>query len=133
MWLFRQKIQSFNTQRLGVKIESLILKVVVHLAFKKVKMRELFRLLIADLLVKALRIGLAVYDDTTVYAILDNQFKDLLIQKKSSSLTTCFAVPGDEFLQLPNKSLNSILKNFGLTEKYRAENIKHCTKRIFAT
>jgi hypothetical protein len=28
-------------------------------------------------------------------------------------------------LQLPNKSLNSILKNFGLTEKYRAENIKH--------
>jgi hypothetical protein len=32
---------------------------------------------------------------------------------------------GDEFLQLPNKSLNSILKNFGLTEKYRAENIKH--------
>jgi hypothetical protein len=31
-------------------------------------------------------------------------------------------VPGDEFLQLPNKSLNSILKNFGLTEKYRAEN-----------
>jgi hypothetical protein len=26
---------------------------------------------------------------------------------------------------MPNKSLNSILKNFGLTEKYRAENIKH--------
>ncbi|MFV8363209.1 glycosyl hydrolase [Flavobacterium sp. ZT3P35] len=71
------------------------------------------------------RIGLAVYDDTTVYAILDNQFKRPLDTKKSSSLATAFAVPGEEFLQLPNKSLNSILKNFGLTEKYRAENIKH--------
>jgi len=28
-------------------------------------------------------------------------------------------------LKLPNKSVNSILKNYGLTEKYRAENIKH--------
>ena len=55
------------------------------------------------------RIGLAVYDDTTVYAILDNQFKRPLDTKKSSSLTTAFAVPNDEFLQLPNKSLNSIL------------------------
>ena len=71
------------------------------------------------------RIGLAVYDDSTVYAILDNQFKRPLDPKKSTSLTAAFAVPGDEFLKLPNKSLNSILKNYGLTEKYRAENIKH--------
>jgi hypothetical protein len=41
------------------------------------------------------------------------------------NLNNCFCAAGDEFLQLPNKSLNSILKNFGLTEKYRAENIKH--------
>jgi photosystem II stability/assembly factor-like uncharacterized protein len=71
------------------------------------------------------RIGLAVFDDTTVYAVLDNQFKRPLDAKKSSSLTTAFALPGDEFLKLPNKNLNSILKNYGLTEKYRAENIKH--------
>ncbi|MBB1193029.1 glycosyl hydrolase [Flavobacterium sp. SOK18b] len=71
------------------------------------------------------RIGLAVYDDATVYAVLDNQFKRPLDAKKSNSLPAAFSVPGDEFLKLPNKSLNSILKNYGLTEKYRAENIKH--------
>lgn len=71
------------------------------------------------------RIGLAVYDDATVYAVLDNQFKRPLDAKKSNSLPAAFAVPGDEFLKIPNKSLNSILKNYGLTEKYRAENIKH--------
>lgn len=71
------------------------------------------------------RIGLAVYDDTTVYAVLDNQYKRPLDSKKSTALPAAFALPGDEFLKLPNKSLNSILKNYGLTEKYRAENIKH--------
>ena len=71
------------------------------------------------------RIGLAVYDDENVYAILDNQFKRPLQSKKSNSLPVAFSMPGDEFLKLPNKSLNSILKNYGLTEKYRAENIKH--------
>lgn len=71
------------------------------------------------------RIGLAVYDDATVYAVLDNQFKRPLDAKKSNSLPAAFSVPGDEFLKIPNKSLNSILKNYGLTEKYRAENIKH--------
>ena len=71
------------------------------------------------------RIGLAVYDDEKVYAILDNQFKRPLPSKKSNSLPVAFSMPGDEFLKLPNKSLNSILKNYGLTEKYRAENIKH--------
>ncbi|TDE31743.1 glycosyl hydrolase [Flavobacterium ranwuense] len=71
------------------------------------------------------RIGLAVYDDSNVYAILDNQFKRPLQSKKSNSLPIAFSMPGDEFLKIPNKSLNSILKNYGLTEKYRAENIKH--------
>ena len=71
------------------------------------------------------RIGLAVYDDENVYAVLDNQFKRPSGSKKSNSLPVAFSVPGDEFLKLPNKSLNSILKNYGLTEKYRAENIKH--------
>lgn len=71
------------------------------------------------------RIGLAVYDDNNVYAVLDNQFKRPLQSKKSNSLPIAFSMPGDEFLKLPNKSLNSILKNYGLTEKYRAENIKH--------
>ena len=71
------------------------------------------------------RIGLAVYDDATVYAVLDNQFKRPLESKKSNSLPIAFSVPGDEFLKIPNKSLNSILKNYGLTEKFRAENIKH--------
>ncbi len=71
------------------------------------------------------RIGLAVYDDATVYAVLDNQFKRPLPSQKSNSLPMAFSVPGDEFLKLPNKTLNSILKNYGLTEKFRAENIKH--------
>jgi len=71
------------------------------------------------------RIGLAVYDDNNVYAVLDNQFKRPLQSKKSNSLPIAFSMPGEEFLKLPNKSLNSILKNYGLTEKYRAENIKH--------
>ncbi|TDE03988.1 glycosyl hydrolase [Flavobacterium sandaracinum] len=71
------------------------------------------------------RIGLAVYDDDNLYAVLDNQFKRPSGSKKSNSLPIAFSMPGDEFLKLPNKSLNSILKNYGLTEKYRAENIKH--------
>ena len=71
------------------------------------------------------RIGLAVYDDNNVYAVLDNQFIRPLGSQKSNSLPIAFSMPGDEFLKLPNKSLNSILKNYGLTEKYRAENIKH--------
>lgn len=71
------------------------------------------------------RIGLAVYDDENVYAVLDNQFKRPMQSKKSNSLPIAFAMPGDEFLKLPNKILNSVLKNYGLTEKYRAENIKH--------
>ncbi|MES2804158.1 MAG: glycosyl hydrolase, partial [Bacteroidota bacterium] len=45
------------------------------------------------------RIGLAVYDDANVYAILDNQFKRPLQSKKSNSLPIAFSMPGDEFLK----------------------------------
>lgn len=71
------------------------------------------------------RIGLAIYDDSTVYAVLDNQYKRPATVKDKGKLSRTFGIPGNEFLQIPSKELNSVLKSYGITEKYRAENIKH--------
>ncbi|WP_010516168.1 WD40/YVTN/BNR-like repeat-containing protein [Croceivirga radicis] len=75
------------------------------------------------------RIGLSVYNDSIVYAVLDNQ------NRREKELKT--VVDGDKlvkddfktmnkrsFLKLDNKKLNTFLKTNGFQEKYRAENVK---------
>ena len=79
------------------------------------------------------RIGLAVFDENTVYALLDNQFRRKEVEKetKSSNVLTKddFKTMSKEvFLNLTDKKLNSYLKNNGFQEKYRAENVKQMVR-----
>jgi photosystem II stability/assembly factor-like uncharacterized protein len=71
------------------------------------------------------RIGIAVFDNNVVYAVHDNQFKRPKTAEKKSTLPEMFSVPGDVFVQKSGKEINSHLKKHGLSEKYRAENIKN--------
>ena len=79
------------------------------------------------------RIGLAVVDENTVYAIHDSQFRrkdddkqsddmDILSKNDFKSMTK------ETFLALDNKKLNNYLRNNGFQEKYRAENIKQMVR-----
>jgi photosystem II stability/assembly factor-like uncharacterized protein len=74
------------------------------------------------------RIGLAVYDDNTIYAIHDSQFRRPSKEKKEKQrgLTKddFKTMSADEFLQLEDKKLNAFLKTNGFQEKYRTQNIK---------
>lgn len=71
------------------------------------------------------RIGLALFNENIIYAVLDNQNKRPASEKSKESLPTMFSVPGEIFQNIPNKELNNALKNYGLREKYKAENIKN--------
>ncbi|MBC8883563.1 exo-alpha-sialidase [Flavobacterium piscinae] len=71
------------------------------------------------------RIGLVAFDDQIVYAVVDNQFNRPKSEEKKSNLPTMFSVPGDVFLQISDKEINTVLKKHGLTEKYRAQNLKN--------
>lgn len=74
------------------------------------------------------RIGVAIFNDTTIYAIHDSQFrrpneenKDErrgLVKEDFKTMST------SEFLTLDDKKLNNFLKTNGFQEKYRAQNIK---------
>ena len=79
------------------------------------------------------RIGLAVFDDNTVYAVHDSQFRreskpktkkssDELEKEDFKTMTSA------TFLELDNKKLNTYLKTNGFQEKYRAENVKNMVK-----
>ena len=73
------------------------------------------------------RIGLAVYDENTVYAIHDSQFRrpdDA--PKKANGLTKndFKSMSKEAFLALQDKSLNAFLKENNFQEKYRAANLK---------
>ncbi|PQJ21749.1 glycosyl hydrolase [Tenacibaculum sp. SG-28] len=79
------------------------------------------------------RIGLAVFNDTTVYAFHDNQFRrdDKDLQKKESNALTkedFKSMSVSSFLALDNKKLNTYLKTNGFQEKYRAENVKQMVR-----
>ncbi len=79
------------------------------------------------------RIGLAVYDDNTVYAFHDSQFRREKKggKKKSSSALTkedFKTMSVDAFLKLTDKKLNTYLKTNGFQEKYRAENVKQMVR-----
>ncbi|MBT8187254.1 MAG: glycosyl hydrolase [Croceitalea sp.] len=79
------------------------------------------------------RIGLAVFDENTVYAVHDNQYRrDKRFDEKESSEDLekdDFTTMGKAtFLALDDKKLNDFLKNNGFQEKYRAENVKNMVR-----
>ena len=79
------------------------------------------------------RIGLAVYDENTVYAFHDSQFRRDQKEKKkkaSAALTKedFKTMSTEDFLKLTDKKLNSYLKTNGFQEKYRAENVKQMVR-----
>jgi photosystem II stability/assembly factor-like uncharacterized protein len=78
------------------------------------------------------RIGLAVFNENTVYALHDSQFrrpKDA--DKKASdelSKEDFKTMSNEGFLKLADKKLNTYLKNNGFQEKYLAENVKQMVR-----
>lgn len=78
------------------------------------------------------RIGVAIYDDNTIYAIHDSQFRRPSEEKelKGRGLTKedFKVMDGSAFLKLNDKKLNRFLKQNGFQEKYRAENVKQMVR-----
>ncbi len=79
------------------------------------------------------RIGLAVVNENTVYALLDNQDRREASEEGkglSRELNTddFKSMSREEFLALDDKKLNSFLKTNGFQEKYRAENVKQMVR-----
>ncbi|RMA65810.1 WD40/YVTN/BNR-like repeat-containing protein [Ulvibacter antarcticus] len=78
------------------------------------------------------RIGLAVYDENTVYAIIDNQNrrKDETPNTDDDGLTKeqFKTMSSSQFLELDNKKLDQYLLNNGFQEKYKAENVKQMVR-----
>lgn len=77
------------------------------------------------------RIGLAVFDENTVYAVHDSQFR----REKKADLTKAGLTKADfktigveALLALEDKKLNDYLKSNGFQEKYRAENVKQMVR-----
>ena len=70
------------------------------------------------------RIGLAMFSENVIYAVLDNQNKRPKTVSKNK-LTTMLSTPGADFMEISNKELNIALKESGFRDKYRAENIKN--------
>jgi photosystem II stability/assembly factor-like uncharacterized protein len=70
------------------------------------------------------RIGLALFNENVIYAVLDNQNNKPSTEKSKGSLPTMMSSPGEDFSNISSKELNNALKSAGLREKYRAENIK---------
>lgn len=78
------------------------------------------------------RIGLAVFNENTVYALHDNQFRrpkkakntpsDVLEKEDFKTMSS------SEFLKLSDKKLNYYLKENGFQEKYKAENVKQMVR-----
>lgn len=79
------------------------------------------------------RIGLAVYDVNTVYALHDSQFRrkpSTKGKKPSGELTKedFKNMSSKEFLKLSDDKLNGYLKSNGFQEKYRAPNVKQMVR-----
>ncbi len=73
------------------------------------------------------RIGLAVFDDQTVYAVLDNQFFRKADDKKSDDSLTkdnFKSMSLEQFMALDNSELEKFLRNNNFQKKYTAESVK---------
>lgn len=77
------------------------------------------------------RIGIAIFDENTMYVLHDSQFR----RKEEDKTSTNSATTGltkedfktmsvDAFMTIEDKSLNEYLKTNGFQEKYRAPNVK---------
>ena len=84
------------------------------------------------------RIGLAVYDENTVYAIHDSQFRreksdeDASAKANSSNALSKKDFQGmtmDAFLALDSKTLDAYLEDNGFQKKYRSENVKNLVRK----
>lgn len=78
------------------------------------------------------RIGVAIYNENTIYAIHDSQFRrpDNKKAEDDKSLTKedFKTMNVEKFLALDDKKLNTFLKQNGFQEKYRAQNVKAIVK-----
>jgi photosystem II stability/assembly factor-like uncharacterized protein len=78
------------------------------------------------------RIGLAVYNENTVYALHDSQFRRPKGETKKASddlsKKDFKTMSSENFLKLGDKKLNTYLKNNGFQEKYRAQNVKQMVR-----
>lgn len=78
------------------------------------------------------RIGLAVFDANTVYAIHDNQSRREGDDKKEDtdelSKEQFKTMTSSQFLALDDKKLNAYLRNNGFQEKYKAANVKNMVR-----
>ena len=77
------------------------------------------------------RIGIAVYDNNTIYAIHDSQFRRPKEDKKKTEGLTkedFKTITTADFLSLDNKRLDNYLKQNGFQEKYRAQNVKNLVR-----
>ncbi|GAA0871568.1 hypothetical protein GCM10009117_07140 [Gangjinia marincola] len=74
------------------------------------------------------RIGLSYYDDATIYAVHDSQFRRPADKKDGKddrlSKDDFKTMSKEDFLALTDKKLNGFLKENGFQEKYRADNVK---------
>ncbi|WP_052188206.1 sialidase family protein [Cellulophaga sp. Hel_I_12] len=74
------------------------------------------------------RIGIAMFDENTMYALHDSQFprKEEPKKTQNTGLTKedFKTMSVDAFMKLEDKALNDYLKNNGFQEKYRAPNVK---------
>ena len=79
------------------------------------------------------RIGIAVYDENTVYAVHDSQFRREGEGKKSSSnkleKDDFKTMSKEALLALDDKKLDDYLKRNGFQEKYRAANVKSMVRQ----
>ncbi|MBL4745843.1 MAG: glycosyl hydrolase [Flavobacteriaceae bacterium] len=79
------------------------------------------------------RIGLAVFNDAIIYALLDNQERRPVTSKTKKKTA---GLQKDDFenmsvasfLNLSDKKLNGFLKRNGFQEKYRSQNVKNLVK-----
>ncbi|MEP2281174.1 glycosyl hydrolase, partial [Maribacter sp.] len=79
------------------------------------------------------RIGLAVFDDNTVYAVHDSQFRRNASKEKKEKQTGLTkddfkTLSKEQFLELNDKDLNEFLKTNNFHEKYRAANVKQMVR-----
>ncbi len=78
------------------------------------------------------RIGIAVYDDNTVYAILDNQNRrektEQEEEKKGIEKEAFKKMSKSNFLALDNDKLESFLRDNGFQRKYTATSVKEMVK-----
>jgi len=79
------------------------------------------------------RIGVAIFDENTIYAIHDSQFRrpanaNREPSNRGLSKNDFKSMSKEDFLALDDNKLNRFLKTNGFQEKYRAENVKQMVR-----